>query len=156
MARQALLARVPIPAEQVHAMYSAGTPAVMASRYEALLQSCFTGPLPRFDLVFLGLGTNGHTASLFPATPVLDETQRWVREVYVAEQDLWRVTLTAPVLNQAETVAFLVAGGDKADVLPQVIQGPADPKRLPAQLIRPSHGELRWLVDRSAARKLVG
>jgi len=109
---------------------------------------------PRFDLVFLGLGENGHTASLFPGTPVLDERERWVAEVYVAEQEMYRVTLTAGVINGAAAVAFLVTGGSKAQVLKEVLQGPADPARLPAQLIQPRQGELIWLLDEEAAARL--
>ncbi len=106
---------------------------------------------PRLDLVLLGLGHDGHTASLFPGTKVLAATRRWAAAVHVAEGDLYRVTLTAPLINQAALVAFLVAGGAKAEVLREVLHGPYDPARLPAQLIRPHHGDLLWLADRQAA-----
>jgi 6-phosphogluconolactonase len=154
MARQALLDQVPIPPEQIHPIPCSQQPRAAAERYEALLRSFFGERRPRFDMVFLGLGENGHTASLFPGTPVLEERQRWVAEVYNAEQDLFRITLTAPLLNQAAVVVFLVAGAAKAAVLREVLEGPQDPTRLPAQLIRPGDGELRWLVDRTAARLL--
>jgi 6-phosphogluconolactonase len=154
MARQALLDHVPIPPEQIHPIACAHEPRAAAERYETVLRGFFGERPPRFDLVFLGLGANGHTASLFPDTPVLEERQRWVAEVYVAEQDLFRVTLTAPLLNQAAIVAFLVAGAAKATVLHDVLQGPREPSRLPAQLIRPTDGNLHWLVDRTAARLL--
>lgn len=154
MARQALLDRVPIPPEQIHPVPFAATPKETATQYEAILRAYFTSGAPRFDLVLLGLGENGHTASLFPHLPVLDERRRWVAEVYVQEQDLWRVTMTAPILNEAALVTFLVAGANKADVLHEVVQGPRDVSRLPAQLISPTQGELRWLVDRAAAARL--
>jgi 6-phosphogluconolactonase len=104
-----------------------------------------------FDLVFLGLGENGHTASLFPHSPILDERKRWSAEVYVAEENLYRVTLTAPLINQAALVAFLVAGATKARVLKEVLEGPSNPNHLPAQLIRPKNSNLYWLVDKKAS-----
>ena len=104
--------------------------------------------------MFLGLGVNGHTASLFPGTAVLDEQERWVADVHVLEGDLDRVTLTAPLINAARTVAFLVAGGGKAEILRQVLEGQRDICRLPAQLIQPTEGDLLWLADREAAHLL--
>jgi 6-phosphogluconolactonase len=154
MARTALLDHVPIPPAQIHPVPFAPTAREAAQRYEAALRAFFGGHAPQFDLVLLGLGENGHTASLFPHTEVLDEQTRWVAEVYVKEQDLWRVTMTAPLLNQAAVAAFLVEGKNKADVLRQVLKGKLEPARLPAQLIRPVRGELRWLVDRAAAARL--
>ena len=102
-------------------------------------------------MVLLGLGTNGHTASRFPGTAVLEEGRRWVAEVYVAEEKMWRVTLTAGAINAAATVAFLVAGREKAEVLRRVREGPRDAANLPAQMIEPTDGELVWLVDGEAA-----
>ena len=100
------------------------------------------------------MGDNGHTASLFPATDVLNIQDRWVSEVYVIEQKRYRVTLTAPILNQAITIVFLVAGSNKAHVIKEVIEGPRDNTRLPAQLIQPVNGELYWLLDSAAAALL--
>lgn len=154
MARIALLDHVPVPAEQIHPIRCDRSPREGAAAYEELLRAFFAGGPPRFDLVFLGLGGNGHTASLFPGTPVLDERKRWSGEVYVAEDRLHRVTLTAPVINRAALVAFLVTGEGKAAVLKEVLEGSADPHRLPARLISPGDGELLWLVDRAAARLL--
>ena len=154
MAREALLAHVPIPAGQVHPMDCLPVPEEGARRYEALLRAFFADGEPRFDLILLGLGENGHTASLFPGDPALTETERWVAPVYVAEQDLHRLTLTAAFINQARVVAFLVAGAAKAAVVREVIQGPRDPRRLPAQLIHPEPGELHWLLDKAAAGEL--
>lgn len=151
MAREALLQRVPIPTGQVYPMVCHPTPAAGARRYEALLRDFFGAGAPRFDLILLGLGENGHTASLFPGDPVLSEPERWVAEVYVAEQDLYRLTLTPAIINQARLVAFLVTGAAKAAVVQEVRQGPRDPRRLPAQLIQPERGELHWLLDQGAA-----
>ena len=156
MSREALLRHVPVPAGQVHPMDCRPSPREAARRYEALLQSFFAGGEPRFDLILLGLGENGHTASLFPGAPVLTEAVRWVAEVYVAEQDLHRLTLTAVLINQAKVIVFLVTGAAKAKVLNAVLHGPYEPDRLPAQLIRPAGGELLWLVEQTAASELVG
>jgi 6-phosphogluconolactonase len=154
MARQALLDHVPVPPEQIHPIPCGLAPPEAAKAYELLLRNFFPGQPPRFDLVFLGLGENGHTASLFPGTPVLEERERWVADVYVAEQKLHRVTLTAPIINQAAVVAFLVAGGGKAQILQEVLETPREPLRLPAQLIQPRDGILEWLVDRQASHLL--
>jgi len=155
MAREAWLDRAPIPGHQIHPINCAQDPAAAARGYEAQLREFFAGQPPRLDLVLLGLGHDGHTASLFPGTKVLAETRRWAAAVYVADQNLCRVTLTAPLINQAAMVAFLVAGGAKAEVLREVLHGPRDPARLPAQLIRPQNGELLWLLDLDAAATLA-
>jgi 6-phosphogluconolactonase len=151
MAREAWLDRVPIPGPQIHPIDCAQDPAAAARDYEAGLRDFFAGAPPRLDLVLLGLGDNGHTASLFPGTQVLEEHARWAAAVCVAAGDLYRVTLTAPLINQAALVVFLVAGGAKAKILRDVLHGPSDPARLPAQLIRPHPGGLLWLADRPAA-----
>jgi 6-phosphogluconolactonase len=155
MAMAAWLDRAPIPRAQMHPIDCAPDSASAARRYEALLQEFFAGQPPRLDLVLLGLGEDGHTASLFPGAPVLAETQRWVAAVYAAAGDLHRVTLTAPLINQARLVAFLVAGRAKAAILQEVLHGPLEPSRLPAQLIRPMRGDLLWLIDLDAAASLV-
>ncbi len=155
MAKTAWLDRVPIPKAQIHPLDCARAPAEAARHYEAQLREFFAGRPPRLDLVLLGLGDNGHTASLFPGTMVLEETRHWAAPVYVAEADLYRVTLTAPLINQAAVVAFLVAGGSKAGVLQEVLHGPRDPGRLPAQLIQPQNGEVLWLIDQEAAASLA-
>ncbi|MBI5593426.1 MAG: 6-phosphogluconolactonase [Deltaproteobacteria bacterium] len=152
MAQDALLNHVPVPFSQIHPMMCRESPGKDAQRYEALLRGFFSGSAPCFDLVLLGLGTNGHTASLFPHTAVLTEQERWVSELYDSEQNLYRITLTSRIINQAAAVVFLVAGADKAGVLQAVLQGPQDPMRLPAQFIRPvGSGELHWFVDQAAA-----
>ena len=153
MTRRALLDHVPVPAAQVHPLYFGGSPRQAATDYEALLRGIVSGGVPRFDLVLLGLGADGHTASLFPGTAPVAERQRLVCELYLQEQQLHRLTLTLPALNQARQVVFLVSGAGKAAMLRQVVaeangsagQGP------PAKLIRPVSGELEWLVDAAAA-----
>lgn len=145
MAREALLDKVPIPAANIHRIAGELAPEDAADDYQARLGALFSGA-PSFDLVLLGLGENGHTASLFPHTPALDETERWVVAVRPAGEEP-RITLTAPVINTAQTVAFQVSGAKKRAVLREVRHGPRDPARLPAQLIAPESGDLRWLVD---------
>lgn len=154
MAREALLNRVPVPAEQVHPFECRQAPADAARHYDALLRDFFAGGDPAFDLVLLGLGENGHTASLFPHTHVLREAERWAADVHVTGQAFNRVTLTVPLINRARLVSFLVSGAAKAVVLKEVLTDPFDPMRLPAQLIRPRGERPVWLVDKAAAAQL--
>jgi 6-phosphogluconolactonase len=154
MARQALLDRVPVPGNQIHPILCHEAPAKSAHQYRDLLHDFYSGGPPVFDLVLLGLGENGHTASLFPYDEILKDQDAWTASVYVKEQDMYRVTLMPAVINRARLVVFLVSGDSKASVLKEVLAGPADPFRLPAQLIRPGSGELVWLVDRAAAARL--
>jgi len=154
MARLSLLDHVPLPAENIHPICCEQSPKEAAVQYHAEIKTFFDAKAPAFDLVLLGMGDNAHTASLFPHTPVLDETERWAAEVYVPEQDMYRVTLTAPIINQAKEVLFLVSGSKKAKALQQVLRGPFHPHDFPAQLIRPGVDRIRWLVDRDAADKL--
>jgi 6-phosphogluconolactonase len=131
-----------------------------ARDYEAALARAFGvapgGEPPAFDLILLGLGPDGHTASLFPHTAALEETKRWVVVNYVPKFGTDRLTLTVPVVNRAHEALFLVAGADKTEPLAGVLEGPPDPRRLPAQLVRPAHGRLVWFVDRQAAARLTG
>ena len=160
MAREAMLSRLPIPPGHVHRMEAERPDRDAAARdYQAVIARTFghdaDGPPPAFDLILLGIGPDGHTASLFPHNAALDETARWVvavRDVPKPPPD--RLTLTYPVLNAAYEVLFLVAGADKAGVLAEVLEGPADPKRLPSQGVRPDNGRLVWFVDRAAAARL--
>lgn len=158
MARQALLDRVPVEEAQVHPMRCSDGPAAAAISYENELRSHFAGSdPPRLDLIFLGLGEDGHTASLLPGSPVLQEKQRWVVEVLdVAgtSPEVPRITLTLPVINAARRVVFMVSGETKAEVVREVVQGSGAPGRLPAQLIWPGDGVLIWLLDRQAASLL--
>lgn len=154
IARLLLLEHLPIPRDQIHPIRCNGSPKKAAREYEDLLRSFFGEGPPRLDLIFLGLGGDGHTASLFPQTPVLKEEARWAAEIYLPQQDLYRVTLTPAIINQTAVVAFLVAGAAKAPTLKEVLEGPRDPHRYPAQLIHPSSGHLQWLVDKEAASQL--
>jgi 6-phosphogluconolactonase len=157
MAEETLISRVPIPAPNVYRIPAEKAPAQAAEAYEQTLRETFvlTGDaLPGFDLVFLGLGPDGHTASLFPGTLGLREAKRLVMAHYVEKLGAWRLTLTPPVLNHAAHVVFLVCGADKAETLRQVLEGSYEPERLPAQLIQPTHGTLLWLVDQAAASLL--
>lgn len=154
MARQSLLDHIPIPEDNIHPIVYEDSPCKAAKEYQEILQFTFGDKAPQFDFIFLGLGNDGHTASLFPATDALAIQGSWVSHVYVAEHNLYRVTLTAPVLNQAATIVFLVAGSTKAHVIKEVIEGPRDSTRLPAQLIEPVQGELYWLLDHEAAALL--
>jgi 6-phosphogluconolactonase len=151
MAQEALLNRVPIPAENVHRIRGEDQPERAAADYERELRTLLTdGP----DLVLLGLGEDGHTASLFPGQPAVHETTRWVVPTLAPDKKLWRVTLTPAILNLAQNVTFMVSGGEKATRLRQVVEGSFTPDQLPAQIIRPTHGQLTWMVDAAAAAEL--
>jgi 6-phosphogluconolactonase len=162
MARESLLDHVPIPAANVHRMHGEDAPASAAASYETMLRALLATPngppasVPgkNIDLALLGLGDNGHTASIFPESAAVSEQRRWVMAEYVPAVSMWRITLTAPILNAAAEVLFLVAGGDKAAVMQRVLEGARVPQELPAQLIAPSPGRIRWLVDAAAAAKL--
>lgn len=155
MASESLLARVPLPAENVHRMTGEGDAAANARLYEDELRTFFDdAPWPALDLVLLGLGDDGHTASLFPGTTALDERAAWVAANWVGKLKAFRLTLTAPAINHAARVAFVVTGAAKAGVLAEVVEGPRDPLRLPSQLVEPRGGSLDWFVDEPAASKL--
>jgi 6-phosphogluconolactonase len=162
MARDALLDHVPIPLSQVHRIRGEESPMIAAAAYEQTLRTLFATPIgpprpvpgARFDLVLLGIGDNGHTASLFPGLQAVREAERWVVAESVAEVGMWRITLTPVVLNGAAEVLFLVSGGDKASMLHRVLDGPVRPDMYPAQIVAPHHGRLRWLVDADAAAEL--
>ncbi len=153
MAKAALLDRVPIPASNVLRMRGEDPPEEAAASYAEDLRRDL-GDDGRIDLVLLGLGDNGHTASLFPGLAVVTETSRTVLACYVEVVGMWRLTLTPPPINAARRVAFLVSGESKAEVLRQVLQGPRKPIELPAQTIRPSERPAVWLMDATAASKL--
>jgi 6-phosphogluconolactonase len=162
MARESLLDHVPIPATNVHRIHGEDDPVGAAAAYEATLRTMFrtlkgspsSAPGHNIDLALLGLGDNGHTASIFPQSAVVDEQSHWVMADYVAEVSMWRVTLTSPILNAAAEILFLISGGTKANVLKRVLEGPRQPRELPAQLIVPTHGRIDGLVDRAAAAEL--
>lgn len=155
--RDLLLTKVPIPDGNVFRMEGELDPEEAASRYESTLRNVMKlegAEAPAFDLVVLGMGPDGHTASLFPNTEALNEMGRLVVANHVPQKSTWRVTLTWPVINQAAEVAFEVEGGSKTDIVTEVLTGPRDPERLPSQLIRPANGKLLFLLDEDAAAKL--
>lgn len=155
--RDLLLSKVPIPEQNVFRMEGELDPEEAASRYESTLRNVMRlegAESPAFDLVALGMGPDGHTASLFPHTQAINEIGRLVVANHVPQKDTWRITLTWPVINQAAEVAFEIDGKSKTDVLAEVLTGPRDPERLPSQLIRPSNGKLLFLLDEAAAAKL--
>jgi 6-phosphogluconolactonase len=157
MTKAALLDHVPLKAEQVFRMEGELDPEVAASRYEAAVRTAFRlegAETPVFDFIQLGMGSNGHTASLFPHTTALHELGRIAVANDVREVNMWRLTLTAPVLNRGREVVFLIEKADKAQVLHDVLLGPYDPETLPSQLIRPESGKLTMLLDAAAVSKL--
>jgi 6-phosphogluconolactonase len=157
MTRETLLDHVPLAPEQIHRIEGELPPETAAARYESNLRNAFRlegTELPRFDLIALGMGPDGHTASLFPHTQALHERARLAVANHVQAKDSWRVTLTSPVINRGSHVFFLIAGADKAQILKEVWLGPRDPERLPSQLIRPAGGILTLLLDRAAASLL--
>ena len=156
MAREALLDHVPIPAENVHRIHGEDAPVAAAKAYERTLRTVLRGA--PIDLVLLGLGDDGHTASLFPGPPASEvaDGEPWVAARYHAAGALWRVTLTPVVINAAAEVLFLVSGEAKATIVRRVLEGPQQPQELPAQLIAPVDGRILWLLDAAAARDLGG
>lgn len=150
MARAALLDHILVPPENVHRMRGELDPAQAADDYQAELERFFGPALPRLDLVWLGLGEDGHTASLFPGTAALHETKRYVVANWVEKLNTWRLTLTPPMLNHAAQVTFLVSGSSKTQILQAVLKGPYQPEVRPAQLVQPASGQLLWLVDHAA------
>ncbi len=150
MAKHAFLDAVGIPRANVHRIAGEADPGQAANEYASLLRTVF-GNAPRLDLILLGLGPDGHTASLFPGTRPDTDDDALVRAVYSESQIMWRVTMTPKVFNLGRTVAFAVDGPDKAQILAEVYQGPFDPVKYPAQIVQPSSGRLIWLVDEMAA-----
>lgn len=151
MAREALIDHIPIPSKQVHPLRCAGSSRTSAQEYEAVLRSYIPEDGNSFDLVLLGLGEDGHTASLFPASEILGESKRWVMEIHRPQEDFYRTTLTLPIINRASQIIFLASGKQKAKALAQVMDRSAD---LPARLVQPPNGHVLWLVDQDAAAEL--
>ena len=159
MAWETLLQHVPISRDHIHRMAGEIDPPQAAGEYEEQLRAFFAHSpeepgLPRFDLVLLGMGRDGHTASLFPKSGALREAQRWVVAQEVEPQAAWRLTLTPIAINATRQVTFVVSGRDKSETLQRVLEGPRRPEELPAQSIQPADGQLAWLVDRAAASAL--
>jgi 6-phosphogluconolactonase len=152
MANEAMLSRVPVPANNVHRVRSEKPNAAeAASEYEETMVQTTGQSLPRLDLILLGLGTDGHTASIFPGSEVLLETKRLVAAPWVEKLKAYRITMTLPLLNNGASVLFLVSGAEKAQIVKEVLQGPM---RYPAQAVNPTNGELLWMLDKDAASKL--
>ena len=153
-----MLSKVPVLETHIHRIRSElSDPAAAAAEYERTLRREFAlgeAGLPVFDLVLLGMGLDGHTASLFPGSDALRQTGRLVLAPWVEKLQSYRITLSLPVLNHASLVVFLVSGAGKADVLRATLEGPDRPDPLPARAVHPSGGQVRWLVDRAAAARL--
>ena len=156
VARTLLLDHVDIPPANIFPMPVYMEPAAeVAKAYQLSLKSLFGEAMPQFDLIMLGLGENAHTASLFPHTPVIHEKKDWVSAVYVDEVKMFRITMTAPLINNARNVLFLAAGQGKAVVLKTIMTAPFQPDEYPAQLISPSNGNIYWYLDEAAASLLL-
>jgi 6-phosphogluconolactonase len=157
MTREAMLDKVPLKPEQVFRIEGELPPEEAAARYESTIRNQFRlegAETPRFDVLQLGMGDDGHTASIFPHTDAIHELGRIAYANQVPQKDTWRVTLTWPVIIEASEVFFLIGGQDKADPLHRVLQGPYDPETLPSQLIQPKSGKLLFLLDKAAAAQL--
>lgn len=159
MARESLLSKLPIPEANIFRVPAEGKDAeAVAEAYEQTLKNFFSlkpDEVPHFDLILLGMGPDGHTASLFPGTPALQEKSRLVVANWVEKLKTSRITFTLPVLNAARNVMFLVSGADKAPVLREVLEGDAPAEKYPSKLVRPSNGKLIWFVDRAAGSQLT-
>jgi 6-phosphogluconolactonase len=149
MASESLLRTVPVPGDNVYRIRGEIDPNAAAIEYGQMLKEKFAdGGL---DLIYLGMGPDGHTASLFPGTEALRETKHRCVANFVPKLNTWRVTMSAPFINRAQNVIFLVGGADKAERVAEVLEGPPDPQRLPSQMIRPIEGKLTWILDAGAA-----
>jgi 6-phosphogluconolactonase len=150
-----LLDHVPIPKNQIYIMWDRDQePEDFALTYQKFIEQKM-GKTPEFDLVLLGMGEDGHTASLFPKTEVLKEKSKWVSAYNLKDQNMYRITLTAPLINLSKKIVFLVFGSNKAHALREILEGENNPEKFPAQLIKPIHGQTVWLVDEAAAQNLA-
>jgi 6-phosphogluconolactonase len=153
-AKSLLLNHVPIPAINIHPIPVDLKPEESAKEYEKTIKKLFDKESPCFDLIFLGLGEDGHTASLFPGTDVVFENKKLVKEVYVEEQSMYRITMTPALINQAHNIVFLVEGEKKAKILKTILTEPRQTNKFPAQIIQPEKGNLYWFLDKKAAALL--
>jgi 6-phosphogluconolactonase len=154
MAKTALFDPLQIDDSNIFAVDTSLSPAEAAAEYKKAIDLFFDEQSLTFDLILLGLGDNSHTASLFPYTPVLHETTATVKEVFLEDQQVYRITFTAPLINQAHNIAFLVYGEGKAIAVHHVLEDARDIENYPAQLIAPTHGKIRWYLDEPAAADL--
>lgn len=155
MAKDALFAPLGIDKEQIVEVNTSLSPAEAAIDYERRIRQHFSNSECRFDLILLGLGDNSHTASLFPHTTVLYEKNALIKEVFVEEVNMYRITFTASLINSAHNIAFLVYGKSKAEAVRHILKDPLNIEEYPAQLIRPERGELHWFMDDGAAGTLA-
>jgi 6-phosphogluconolactonase len=152
MANEALLSHVPVSSNNIHRINSENPNAAdAASEYEQTLRKITGSNLPQLDLILLGLGADGHTASIFPGSDVLHETKRLVAAPWVEKLNTYRITMTLPLLNNGASVVFLVSGSEKAKIVNDVLNGE---NKYPAQAVKPVNGELLWMLDRDAAAKI--
>ena len=152
MAYQSMLSHVPVSEDNIHRVHSENADAAAAARaYEETLKELTKAIVPQLDLILLGLGNDGHTASIFPGSEVLHEVKHVVAAPWVDQLKTYRITMTLPLINNGASVLFLVSGAEKAEIVKEVLQGP---KRYPAQEVKPAGGELIWMLDREAASKL--
>ncbi|HVS93264.1 MAG TPA: 6-phosphogluconolactonase [Mucilaginibacter sp.] len=154
MAKKSILEPLGLSYRQIFPINTSVTPEEAASRYTIDINQYFAGFDARFDLILLGLGDNSHTASLFPHTQVLHDKVPQVKEVFLEDQQVYRITMTAPLINQAHHIAYLVFGQGKAQAVHNVIEGKPNVEEYPAQLIKPSDGDLQWFLDKTAASEL--
>lgn len=149
-----LFSKINIPADNIFRIPTNLPPTQAAEQYEQTIKEFFVNAQPRFDLMLLGMGDDGHTASLFPGTEVLHETKHLVKAIYIDKVSMHRITMTVPLINQSHHIIFLVTGSGKAETLKTVLQGDSQPELYPAQLIQPEDGTLLWMVDEAATALL--
>ncbi|MBD2755329.1 6-phosphogluconolactonase [Spirosoma validum] len=154
MAYDTLLGHVYTPESQIHIWRTDLEPEAAAADYDRVLHTYFGDTGPTFDLVLLGMGDDGHTLSLFPGTEVIHEQNAWTKAYFLTKQDMYRLTLTAPLVNRSSCILFLVAGPKKAEPLKEVLEGEYNPDKYPSQIIKPENGDLVWLIDEKAAADL--
>lgn len=150
MVQETLLNHVKIPGDNIHRIRGESEPPKAAEEYAALLHDHFKTDLPEFDIILLGLGEDGHTASIFPETDAVEECERHAVAVYVSRLNSWRVTLTLPVINAAREILFLVSGKSKSEIIQRIMSIKQPAKELPATMVNPQNGELHWMLDSEA------
>lgn len=150
-----LIDHLNIPSSQVYAMRTDIEPVFAAKEYEKMLHTFFDNTIKSFDLVLLGMGDDGHTLSLFPNSPLInEENENWVNAVYNEAQQMYRITLMPAIVNRASNIAFMIEGKKKSTVLKKIIEGAYNPVELPSQIIKPGDGEIHWFLDEDAAKEL--